>query len=131
MCGGRHVKKAQTVCRIQEFAKLAKVTVRALHHYDRLGLLTPTARSASGYRLYRESDLARLEQIVVLKSLGVPLTRIGQMLRGEVDLKDVLRSHHQVLSNRRRHLSLAMETWTRSNRQPPAASPTGTRSPRS
>ena len=104
------MKKTQTVYQIQEFATLARVTVRALHHYDRLGLLTPTARSSSGYRLYRESDLARLEQIVVLKSLGVPLTRIGQRLRGEVGLQDVLRSHNQILSNRRRHLSLAMET---------------------
>lgn len=103
-------RKAQTVYRIQEFAKLAGVTVRALHHYDRIGLLTPTARSGAGYRLYRDSDVARLDQIVVLKSLGLALTRIGQVLRGEAGLKEVLRSHNEVLSSRRRHLSLTMET---------------------
>jgi DNA-binding transcriptional MerR regulator len=102
--------KTQAVYRIQEFAKLAGVTVRALHHYDRVGLLTPTARSGAGYRLYRESDVARLEQIVVLKYLGLPLTRIGQVLAGEVSLNDALRSQNQVLSSRRRHLSLTIET---------------------
>ena len=84
--------------------------MRALHHYDRVGLLTPTARSGAGYRLYQESDIARLEQIVVLKYLGLPLTRIGEVLRGEVSLRDALRHLHQVLSSRRRHLSLTMET---------------------
>ena len=49
--------------RIHEFAELAGVTVKALHHYDRLGLLKPR-RTDSGYRLYDERDLERLEQIV-------------------------------------------------------------------
>jgi DNA-binding transcriptional MerR regulator len=103
-------QKAQGVYRIQEFARLAGITVRALHHYDRVGLLTPNARSGAGYRLYRESDIARLQQIVVLKYLGLPLTRIGQVLRREVTLLDALRSHHQVLGNKRRRLGLAIET---------------------
>src|SRR6185295_10972626 len=111
MCGERMLKqKAKDVFRIQEFAKLAGVTVRALHHYDRVGLLTPTARSGAGYRLYRKSDLARLEQILVLKYLGLPLTRIAGVLRGEVSLSDALRNLNDVLRNRRRHLSLTMET---------------------
>ena len=49
------------VYRIQEFARLAGVTVRALHHYDRLGLMKPSGRSEAGYRLYRDCDLARAE----------------------------------------------------------------------
>jgi DNA-binding transcriptional MerR regulator len=103
-------QKSKGVYRIQEFAKLAGVTVRALHHYDRVGLLTPTARSGAGYRLYRKSDLARLEQIVVLKYLGLPLTRIAAVLRGEVSLGDALRNLNDLLRNKRRHLSLTMET---------------------
>jgi DNA-binding transcriptional MerR regulator len=111
MCGGHTLKqKAQAVYRIQEFAKLAGVTVRALHHYDRVGLLTPSARSGAGYRLYQESDIARLAQIAVLKYLGLRLMRIGEVMRGEIGLTDALRNLNQVLSNRRRHLSLAMET---------------------
>ena len=63
---------------IQDFAKLAGVTVRALQHYDRLGLLKP-ARSRAGARLYSEADLQALVQIVVLKSVGVPLKRISSL----------------------------------------------------
>ena len=48
--------------RAQQFAELAGVTVRTLHHYDRLGLLKPRVRTEGGYRLYGDSDLARLEQ---------------------------------------------------------------------
>lgn len=62
--------------RVREFARIAGVTVRALHHYDRLGLLTP-ARSQSGSRVYTDSDLQVLVQIVALKSVGVPLKKIG------------------------------------------------------
>ena len=52
---------------VREFAQLAGVTVRALHHYDRLGLLRPS-RTETGYRLYYLRDLERLEQIVASSS---------------------------------------------------------------
>jgi DNA-binding transcriptional MerR regulator len=61
--------------RAHEFARLAGVTVRALHHYDRIGLLKPQ-RSSSGHRLYRLGDLERLEQIAALKFLDIPLREI-------------------------------------------------------
>lgn len=66
--------------RIQEFAKLAGVTVRALHHYDRLKLLSPAHRSERGYRLYCHEDLGRLERILVLRFLGLSLREIAAML---------------------------------------------------
>jgi DNA-binding transcriptional MerR regulator len=75
-----------TAYRIQEFARLAGVTVRALHHYDRLGLLKPLRRARSGYCLYRDSDLARLEQIVVLKFVGLPLADIGRLINRKSSL---------------------------------------------
>jgi MerR family transcriptional regulator, thiopeptide resistance regulator len=61
---------------IQEFAQLAGTTVRALQHYDRLGLLSPL-RAANGTRLYSTADLQALVQILALKSVGVPLKRIA------------------------------------------------------
>jgi len=73
--------------RVTEFASLAGVTVRTLHHYDRLGLLNPGRHSESGYRLYGERDLARLEQIVVLKFIGLPLKDIRKLLKGESALR--------------------------------------------
>lgn len=66
--------------RIQEFAKLAGVTVRALHHYDRLKLLSPAHRSEHGYRLYCHDDLGRLERILVLRFLGLSLREIAALL---------------------------------------------------
>jgi DNA-binding transcriptional MerR regulator len=64
----------------REFADLAGVTVRALHHYDRIGLLKPL-RSGSGYRLYSLADLERLEHITALKFLGIPLGEIKILLQ--------------------------------------------------
>ena len=64
----------------QEFSSLAGVTIKALYHYERVGLLEP-ARSASGYRMYSAHDLERLEQIVALKFLGIPLREMGESWR--------------------------------------------------
>lgn len=94
--------------RVHEFAELAGVTVRALHHYDRLGLLR-AHRTESGYRLYGIRDLERLEQIVALKFLGIPLKRIKTLLdRDARELPDVLRSQRQALEEKRRWLDQAI-----------------------
>jgi DNA-binding transcriptional MerR regulator len=91
-----------------EFAKLAGVTVRALHHYDQLGLLRPKQRSRSGYRLYSARDFARLEQIVVLKFLGIPLKQIRRLLEPDARLSKVLRKQRDVLFARRHQLDKAI-----------------------
>jgi len=92
--------------RIQEFAKLAGVTVRALHHYDRLKLLSPAHRSERGYRLYRREDLGRLERILVLRYLGLSLREIGALLnaslgRGAEPLTVTLARQRSALRERR------------------------------
>ena len=61
--------------RIKEFAALTGVSVRALHHYDRIGLLKPRP-GTSGYRLYGSDDVGVLEQIVALKFIGISLRDI-------------------------------------------------------
>jgi DNA-binding transcriptional MerR regulator len=117
-------QKPAGVYRIQQFATLAGVTVRALHHYDRLGLLKPSGRSRSGYRLYRDCDLARLEQIVVLKFLGLPLQQIGRLLKKESSLAETLRRQQLVLAEKRLQLDAAItaiaqaERSLRSDREP-------------
>ncbi len=65
---------------VGEVAELAGVTVRTLHHYDELGLLSPSGRSEAGYRLYSYDDLARLREILIWRTLGFPLTEIGSLL---------------------------------------------------
>jgi DNA-binding transcriptional MerR regulator len=109
-------QNAKGVYRIREFAKLAGVTVRTLHHYDRLGLLKPSGRSDAGYRLYRDCDLARLEQIVVLKFLGLPLRQIGRLLTRGSRLVDTLRRQQTVLFEKRRQLDAAIDAIKQAER---------------
>ncbi|HJT86897.1 MAG TPA: MerR family transcriptional regulator [Bryobacteraceae bacterium] len=94
--------------RAKEFAQLAGVTVRTLHHYDRLGLLKPR-RTGSGYRLYRDSDLERLEQIVALKFVGLPLKDIRALLdEAAPELPEALRIQRMALEEKRRLLERAI-----------------------
>lgn len=98
----------QSLYKVQEFAELAGVTVRALHHYDRLGLLKPTSRTGSSYRLYSDADLARLEQIVVLKFLGMPLREIRDLLSDQSSLEVALCRQQKVLTEKRRSIEQAI-----------------------
>jgi len=92
-----------------EFAEVSGVTVRALHHYDRLGLLRPK-RMPNGYRAYSEQDLVRLEQIVALKFVGLPLRRIKSLLdRDARELAGALRIQREVLEAKRGMLDQAIE----------------------
>jgi len=104
--------------RVQEFSQLAGVTVRALHHYDQLGLLKPLRNGRTGYRLYRDSDFARLEQIVVLKFLGIPLREMGPLLKTpkSANLRDILRKQRRVLWQKRRRLDAAIAAVERAER---------------
>jgi DNA-binding transcriptional MerR regulator len=65
---------------VGELSRLAGVTIRTLHHYDRIGLLCPSGRSEAGYRLYAYEDLTRLQEIVVWRQLGFSLQEIQQLL---------------------------------------------------
>lgn len=93
--------------RVHEFAALAGVTPKALRHYDRLGLLKPL-RSAAGYRVYGEKHLARLEQIVALKFLGLPLKEIKSVLDRGTPLSEVLAEQRTVLQEKRQLLDRAI-----------------------
>ncbi len=73
-------KRTSLEYKVNQVARLSGVTVRTLHHYDSIGLLTPSARSESGYRLYSEDDLLRLQTILLWRALGLPLERIRSIL---------------------------------------------------
>src|SRR6187549_2010851 len=66
--------------KVGELARSSGLTVRTLHHYDEIGLLKPSGRSDSGYRLYSREDVARLHGIQALRQLGLALADIGAML---------------------------------------------------
>lgn len=68
---------------VKEVSRLAHISVRTLHYYDAIGLLPPTQITESGYRLYDETALARLQQILLLRELDFPLREIADMLKVE------------------------------------------------
>src|SRR5215471_17062339 len=90
--------RQQQVWKVGELAGRTGLTVRTLHHYDRIGLLSPSARTGSnhgaGHRLYTATDVARLQQILSLKMLGFGLEQIREYLsRDDYDPRRVVRLH--------------------------------------
>ena len=86
---------------VGQVAALTGVSVRTLHHYDGIGLLTPSARSEAGYRLYSTDDLLLLQQILTLRYLGFRLRQIGALLqRPDFDLLKSLRIQRGALRDR-------------------------------
>lgn len=77
--------------KVGELARRSGMTVRTLHHYDAIGLLTPSARSDAGYRLYNRDDIARLHQIQAMRQLDLSLADIGALLaRPDASLSAVI-----------------------------------------
>jgi len=98
----------------REFAALTGVTVRALHHYDRLGLLKPSRYTGAGYRLYNEQDVVRLEQIVALKFIGFSLKQIKDILQRRMfDLTTELRRQREAIEEKRERLAVAVQAIQR------------------
>jgi MerR family transcriptional regulator, thiopeptide resistance regulator len=65
---------------VGQVAGSAGVTIRALHHYDEIRLLSPSGRSAAGYRIYEEADLERLQRILFYQELGFTLEEIAAIM---------------------------------------------------
>jgi DNA-binding transcriptional MerR regulator len=86
---------------IGKVAELAGVTVRTLHHYDEIGLLSPSQRSSTGYRRYDDADLERLQQIRYYRELEFSLEEIATILDDpQADATAHLRRQHKLLSER-------------------------------
>ena len=66
--------------KINDMARLAGITVRTLRYYDEIGLLPPAHTTPSGYRVYDESSLERLQQILFFRELDFPLSEIKELL---------------------------------------------------
>lgn len=102
------LKPVSECCRIRDFAERVGVTAKALRHYERLGLLKPR-RTAAGYRMYSNSDRTRLDQIVALKFLGIPLREIPALLNHpEPSLAQALRRQRTCLEKKKGELESAI-----------------------
>ncbi|MDF2726386.1 MAG: MerR family transcriptional regulator [Paenibacillus sp.] len=91
--------------KVREVARLAGISVRALHHYDSIGLLKPAEIGDNGYRLYSEEDLSRLQQILFFKELDFALDDVKRIMdHPGFDRKQALLTHKQLLELRRQRL---------------------------
>jgi DNA-binding transcriptional MerR regulator len=99
---------------VKQLATISGVTVRALHHYDEIGLLQPASVGANGYRYYGRKEQLRLQRILFHRELGVPLNAIAELLdlEGE-DQVGVLRQHREKLEAERERYRLLIETIDR------------------
>ncbi len=80
--------------KVGELARATGLTVRALHHYDNVGLLVPSQRTSGGHRVYDAQDARRLYRILALRRLGFRLDEIASLLdEGGVSLLETVRRH--------------------------------------
>ncbi len=90
---------------VHEVSKLAKVSVRTLHYYDSIGLLSPTTVTEAGYRLYDDTALERLQYILLFRELGFPLKEIKQILNSsDFDRNRALEQQIELLTLKKEHL---------------------------
>lgn len=97
--------------RVKEVADLVGISVRTLHHYDEIGLLTPQEITDSGYRLYSDNNLELLQQILFFRELDLPLKKIKNIINEEsFDRQAALQLHRKLLLQKRERLDLMIST---------------------
>ncbi|MFJ4843144.1 MerR family transcriptional regulator [Streptomyces sp. NPDC088746] len=89
---------------IQEIARRAGTTSRTLRHYGDIGLLVPSRTGANGYRYYDQEALVRLQRVLLLRELGLPLPAIKDVLEGQRDTSAALRAHLRLLEQERERI---------------------------
>jgi len=96
---------------VQQLADLAGISVRTLHHYDDIGLLTPARSAKNDYRAYGEPELLRLQQILFFRELEFPLEDIKAILdKPEFDVAIALKDHRELLTLKQKRLGDLLET---------------------
>ncbi|MDQ2582734.1 MerR family transcriptional regulator [Saccharothrix yanglingensis] len=98
---------------IAQVARMSKVTSRTLRHYDAIGLLAPAWIGGNGYRYYEREQLLRLQQILLLRDLGLGLDTVAEVLDGRHATVDVLRNHARWLAAEQERLAALARTVSR------------------
>ncbi|MGG2064968.1 MerR family transcriptional regulator [Bacillus sp. S14(2024)] len=97
--------------KVKEVADLVGISVRTLHHYDEIGLLTPEETTESGYRLYSNDNLETLQQILFFKELGFPLKEIKEIINDpSFNREEALVLHRKMLLEKRSRLDKVIAT---------------------
>jgi DNA-binding transcriptional MerR regulator len=95
---------------VKEVSDVTNVTIKTLHHYHKIGLLTPCEITEAGYRLYGMKELERLQQILFYRELDIPLKKIKQLLDDERDRVTILTEQKKLLLARVQRLERLLET---------------------
>ena len=100
--------------KIGEFAKISGVTVKTLLHYDKIGLLKPSQKTDSGYRIYCENDFLKLQQITMLKFIGLSLSEISHVLdeSGE-NLENMISIQKKALEEKKKHIYAVIDVFNK------------------
>ncbi|WP_342514135.1 MerR family transcriptional regulator [Sporosarcina sp. FSL K6-1522] len=97
--------------KVKEVAQLTGVSVRTLHHYDDIGLLTPNDLTEAGYRIYSDDNLATLQQILFFRELGFSLKKIKELLESpSFDRQEAFAMQRDMLMEKRKQLDRMIET---------------------
>ncbi|WP_369809960.1 MerR family transcriptional regulator [Gracilibacillus caseinilyticus] len=97
--------------KVKEVAELTGVSVRTLHHYDQIGLLSPAKSAESGYRIYTEGDLNTLQQILFFRALDFPLKKIKTIMTSDdYDRLEALEMQRDMLISKRENIETMLET---------------------
>ena len=90
---------------VHEVSALTGVSIRTLRYYDRIGLLSPTAHTEAGYRLYDDAAMERLQQILLFRALEFPLKDIREIVsRPDFDQSKALAQQIQLLTLKKQHI---------------------------
>lgn len=96
---------------VKQLAKMAGISVRTLHLYDKMKLLRPALRTRAGYRMYSETELLRLQQILFYKELDFPLKDIGRILdEPDFDIIKALEGHKKAINIKKTRINILLKT---------------------
>ena len=97
--------------KVKEVADLVGISVRTLHHYDNIGLLTPETTTDSGYRIYSDDNLETLQQILFFRELGFPLKKIKEIIYSPLfNREEALKLHRKMLCEKRNRIEKMIRT---------------------
>ncbi|AND38453.1 MULTISPECIES: MerR family transcriptional regulator [Cytobacillus] len=92
---------------VQKLAQMAGVSSRTLRYYDEIGILKPARTNSSGYRIYGQQEVDRLQQILFYRELGISLDQIKEIISAPAfDAADALKEHREKLLEKRKQLDL-------------------------
>lgn len=97
--------------KVKEITDLVGISVRTLHHYDEIGLLTPDEITDAGYRIYSEANLETLQEILFFRELGFPLKEIKTIINSPLfNRQEALETQHRMLLKKKQQLNQMIET---------------------